>query len=80
MFSSPSFLRKVILFVLPSVIALSSIAQSEQKPSRKISERSTPEQYEKSKNEKYVNILVKQLRNSQLFVKQRLQHYQKKKA
>ena len=78
MFSSPSFLRKIVQIVLPFTIALSSIAQSEQKPTRKISERSTPEQYEKSKNKKHVNILVKELRESQVFLKQRLEHYQKK--
>ena len=80
MFSSPSFLSKALLIVLPSIIALSSIAQSvELKPIRKISERSTPEQYEKSKNKKHVNILVKELRESQVFLKQRLEHYQEKK-
>lgn len=78
MFISPPFLRKAFLIVLPTIISFSLIAQTDQKPTRKISERSTPEQYEKSKNKKYVNILVKELRESQIFVKQRLEHYQKK--
>jgi hypothetical protein len=44
--------------------------------SQKIQERSTKEEYDAAKNNSDVNLLVKQLRASQLFCKQRLEHYQ----
>lgn len=44
--------------------------------SQKLRERSTQEQYDAAKNNNDVNILVKQLRASQRFFKQRLEHYQ----